>query len=65
MTKCDYNYILDEKQKEIITEMCDICGKNYPAPISRFRYISKTNRQYIIRYCPNCNPILFGQSYLP
>ena len=65
MTNNNKNNIITENNKEIITEMCDICGKNYPAPIPRFKYISKSSRQYIIRYCPNCNPILFGQSYLP
>ena len=37
--------------KEIITEMCDICGKDCIAPIPRTMYLTKRMRPYSI--CKN------------
>ena len=40
-----------EKKKEpVITEMCDVCGKDEIAPIPRYKFISSNGITYVIRY---------------
>ena len=66
--KTTNRYHNKEKEKmaeAILTEMCDVCGRSYPAPIPRYCFFSKTNIKYVIRFCPSCNPQIFGELYLP
>ena len=47
-----------EKKKEpVITEMCDICGKDEIAPIPRYKFISSNGVTYVIRHHSRCNPL--------
>lgn len=50
--------------KEIITEMCDICGKDCIAPIPRTMYLTKRGIRFIIRHHVECDPISFAKMYL-
>ena len=54
----DRNSSAEIKSESVITEMCDVCGKDWPAPIPRFRYVDKRGLTFVIRHCPGCNPQL-------
>lgn len=42
----------------ILTEMCDVCGKDCVAPIPRFSYMSQSGVVYVIRHHTNCDPYI-------
>lgn len=52
------NSFTKTKQEPVVTEMCDVCGRDWPAPIPRFRYITKDKVVFVIRHCPYCDPWL-------
>lgn len=47
---------LKEVKETELTEMCDCCGYSY-INIKRASFTSKRGIRFVIRYCPNCNPI--------
>ena len=46
-----------EKKEPVITEMCDVCGKDGIAPIPRYKFISSNGVTYVIRHHFQCNPL--------
>ena len=48
----------ESKPEPVITEMCDVCGKDWPTPIPRFQCTDKWGTVFVIRCCPNCDPRL-------
>ena len=48
---------VEEKKEPIITEMCDVCGKDWIAPIPRYEFVSSKGITYVIRCHPQCNPL--------
>lgn len=46
-----------EKEEPVITEMCDVCGKDEIAPIPRYKFISSNGITYVIRHHSQCNPL--------
>lgn len=48
---------VEEKKEPVITEMCDVCGKDGIAPIPRYKFVSSKGITYVIRCHPQCNPL--------
>ena len=49
--------VVEEKKEPVITEMCDVCGRDCIAPIPRYSYISPKGITYVIRCHLQCNPL--------
>lgn len=50
--------IIEQKKEPVITEMCDVCGKDGIAPIPRYKFVSSKGITYIIRCHSQCNPLV-------
>lgn len=49
--------VVEEKKEPVITEMCDVCGKDGIAPIPRYKFTSSNGVTYVIRHHFQCNPL--------
>ncbi|MBR6610818.1 MAG: hypothetical protein IKK93_01075 [Campylobacter sp.] len=53
----DYWFGTPEKTEPLLTEVCDICGRDCVAPIPRYNYVSPKGTTFVIRHHPQCNPL--------
>ena len=54
-------HLYEFDKPEVITEMCDVCGKSVPAPINRKSFPYKESITVVIRYCQFCDPVKYFQ----